>query len=77
MDYAMAHILPRVGNSTVPITMWTPHPIDTGVTAVGIDNGYAVEGMGTTIATGGGFDVAKVQEVGRGHVFVWGDEWIT
>jgi hypothetical protein len=30
--------------------------------------------MGTTTATGGGFDVAKVQEVGRGHVFVWGDD---
>ena len=33
--------------------------------------------MDTTIATGGGFDVGKVQEVGKGHVFLSGDEWIT
>jgi hypothetical protein len=57
--------------------MWTPHPVDNGVTAVGVDNGYPVQGMGTIIATGGGFDVGLAQDVGKGRVFLWGDEWIT
>lgn len=77
MSYTDQQILQKKGNSTVPITMWTPHPVDTGVLQVGIDNGYPVQGMGDTIATGGGFDVAKVQNVGKGHVFLWGDEWVT
>ncbi len=77
MSYTDQQILQKSGSSTVPITMWTPHPIDMGVTAVGVDNGYPVQGMGDTIATGGGFDVAKVQTIGKGHVFLWGDEWIT
>ena len=77
MSYTDQQILPKTGSVTIPISMWTPHPIDMGVTEVGVDNGYPVQGMGTTIATGGGFDVAKVQEVGKGHVFLWGDEWIT
>jgi hypothetical protein len=77
MSYTDQQILQKKGSSTIPITMWSPHPIDVGVTQVGVDNGYPVQGLGTTIATGGGFDVAKVQEVGKGHVFLWGDEWIT
>jgi hypothetical protein len=77
MSYTDQQILQKTGSTTIPITMWTPHPIDLGVTQVGVDNGYPVQGVGTTIATGGGFDVAKVQEVGKGHVFLWGDEWIT
>ena len=77
MSYTDEQILKKSGSNTIPITMWTPHPIDSGVTQVGVDNGYPVQGMGTTIATGGGFDVAKVQDVGKGHVFLWGDEWIT
>jgi hypothetical protein len=77
MDYSTQQILPKVGRNTVPITMWTPHPIDTGVMAVGVDNGYPVEGKGDVIATGGGFDLGRVQLVGQGHVFMWGDEWIT
>jgi hypothetical protein len=77
MSYTDQQILQKKGNSTIPITMWAPHPIDMGVSQVGVDNGYPVQGLGTTIATGGGFDVAKVQEVGKGHVFLWGDEWIT
>ena len=78
MDYTDQQILQKgSSSSTIPITMWTPHPIDKGVLQVGVDNGYPVEGIGDVIATGGGFDVAKVQEVGKGHVFMWGDEWIT
>ena len=77
MSYTDQQILSKNGNTTVPITMWTAHPVDNGVSVVGVDNGYPVQGMGTTIATGGGFDIAKAQEVGKGHVFLWGDEWIT
>ena len=77
MQYTDRQILPKIGRNTIPITMWNPHPIDTGVLQVGVDNGYPVEGMGTVIATGGGYDVGKVQVLGQGHVFVWGDEWVT
>ena len=77
MSYGNAQILPKTTNSTVPITRWVPHPIDLGVTAVGVDNGYAVQGSGTMIAMGGGYNVGNAQEVSKGHVFMWGDEWIT
>ncbi|HEY8944216.1 MAG TPA: hypothetical protein VIM73_08135 [Polyangiaceae bacterium] len=78
MSYGTEHILPKgMGNSTVPVTMWNPHPIDMGVTAVGVDNGYPVMGMGDVIATGGGYDLGVAQTVGSGHVFAWADEWIT
>lgn len=78
MSYGTDHILPKGnGNTTVPITMWNPHPIDAGVTAVGVDNGYPVMGMGDIIATGGGYTVGLAQTVAGGHVFAWGDEWIT
>jgi hypothetical protein len=65
------------GGTTVPVTNWVPHPVTKGVTRIGIDNGYAVLGSGTTLASEGGFDVLKVKEVGSGHVLAWGDEWIT
>lgn len=77
INYSDQQILKKNGANTIPITMWTPHPIDMGVTQVGVDNGYPVQGTGAVIATGGGFDLAKVQEVGKGHVFSWGDEWVT
>ncbi len=77
MSYADMQILPKRGGSTVPITEWVPHPIDQGITAVGVDEGCPVQGMGTVIATGGGNDVGLAQEVSTGHVFMWGDEWIT
>jgi hypothetical protein len=77
MSYTDEQILSKTGPNTIPITMWTPHPIDTGVLQVGVDNGYPVLGSGDVIATGGGYDVAKVQVVGKGHVFLWGDEWVT
>lgn len=77
MSYTDQQILQKSGANTIPITMWTPHPVDTGVTKVGVDNGYPVTGSGMVIAQGGGFDVGMVQDVGKGHVFLWGDEWIT
>lgn len=77
MSYGHKQILPKVGGSTAPITEWVPHPIDQGVTAVGVDQGCPVQGMGTVIASSGGNDVGLAQEVLPGHVFMWGDEWIT
>jgi hypothetical protein len=77
MSYADKQILPKRGGSTVPITEWVPHPIDQGVTAVGVDEGCPVQGMGTVIATADGNDVGLAQQVSAGHVFMWGDEWIT
>lgn len=78
ISYGTDHILPKGnGNTTVPITMWNAHPIDAGVTAVGVDNGYPVMGMGDIIATGGGYNIGIAQTVASGHVFSWGDEWIT
>lgn len=77
MSYTDEQILSKSGNSTIPITNWTPHPIDMGVTQVGVDNGYPVAGMGDVIATGGKWNIASVQEIEKGHVFLWGDEWVT
>lgn len=78
ISYGTEHILPKgMGNTTVPITMWNAHPIDAGVTAVGVDNGYPIMGMGDVIATGGGYNLGVAQTVAKGHVFTWADEWIT
>ena len=77
MNYGNKEILPRVNGMTVPITTWTPHPIDQGVTAVGVDTGYEPQGTGTVIATSGGYNVGLAEEVLPGHVFAWGDEWIS
>jgi hypothetical protein len=77
MSYADREVLPARGNATIPITDWVAHPIDQGVTAVGVDQGCPVQGMGTVIARNGSYDMALAQEVLPGHVFMWGDEWIT
>lgn len=77
LSYDTAPILPKSGGVTVPITEWTAHPVSSGITAVGVDNGYEVLGAGTSLATGGGYVVARTLEVQQGHVLVWGDEWIT
>lgn len=76
MSYGEAQILWQNG-STVPVTGWVPHPVTNGVTKIGIDNGYPVQGMGLTLATEQGYEVLKGQEIGSGHVLVWADEWIT
>jgi len=65
------------GGTTIPVTNWTAHAVTTGITRIGVDNGYPVVGSGTTLASEGGDDVLKAQVVGSGHVLVWGDEWIT
>jgi hypothetical protein len=77
LAYGAEPILQKESGSTVPITDWTTHPTTTGIIKVGVDNGYPVTGGGKVIARGGGFDVARALESGKGRVFVWGDEWIT
>jgi len=78
VSYGEQPILARTSDKSVAVTMWLgPHPVIQGVTRVGVDNGYAVLGQGTTLAREAGFDLLKVQEVGSGHLIVWGDEWIT
>ena len=67
--------------SSVPVTHWDrAHPLASGVTKVGVAGGHPVSGGGTLVAwepNPGASDVARAVEWGRGHVFVWGDEWIT
>jgi hypothetical protein len=77
MSYGAQQILPNIGGVTIPVASWVPHPVTNGVTRIGVDNGYPVEGMGQTLATEQGYDLLKAQEVGSGHVLLWGDEWIT
>lgn len=77
ISYGTEQILAKKGGSTIPITQWQPHPVTQGVTRVGVDNGYPVQGGGTVLATEQGYDVLRVKEVGRGHVLIWADEWIT
>jgi hypothetical protein len=77
LSYAAAPILARNGAKSVPVTTWVEHPVTAGVTRVGVDNGYEVEGSGATLASEAGFDLLKAQKVGLGHVIAWGDEWIT
>lgn len=77
ISYGSEQILAKKGGSTIPITQWQPHPVTQGVTRVGIDNGYPVQGGGTVVATEQGYDLLRVKEAGHGHVLVWADEWIT
>jgi hypothetical protein len=68
------------GGSTMPVTHWADHPIATGVTRVGTNNGYPVLGTaGTAVAWEPTADmvVGRAVDSGQGHVFVWADEWIT
>lgn len=85
IQYGSTQILQKGGstNPTVPVTIWFPHPTSAGITRVGVDNGYPVNGGGTLVARGTELDASKTWDVARavesnkGHVFVWGDEWIT
>jgi hypothetical protein len=77
MSYGSQQILQKQGGSTVPVTEWVPHPVTMGITLLGVDNGYPVQGAGTALAMEQGFEVLRAQEVGMGHVLMWGDEWIT
>lgn len=79
MSYGSTQILAKTGGSTVPVTHWATHPTTEGVQKIGVDNGYPVTG-GFVVAwepNPGNWDVARVETPGKGHVFVWCDEWIT
>lgn len=60
-----------------PVTNWVTHPVTQGITQIGFNNGFDVEGSGTFLANEQGYNVLEVQVVGNGHVLMWGDEWIT
>jgi hypothetical protein len=75
--YSAAPVLPKSGGSTVPVSTWVTHPVSDGISKVGVDNGYAVQGGGVTLATQDGHVMLKGKEIGTGHVLVWGDEWLT
>ncbi|UQA60556.1 ThuA domain-containing protein [Polyangium aurulentum] len=77
MSYGEQQILPKNGGATIPVKSWVSHPVTKGVSQIGVDNGYPVQGMGQTLATEQGYDLLKAQEVGSGHVLMWGDEWLT
>ncbi|MCA9618010.1 MAG: hypothetical protein KC731_03250 [Myxococcales bacterium] len=77
MAYEATPILPKNGANTVPVTGWATHPISNGVSLIGVDNGYPVTGSGVVVANEQGYDLLLAQEVGVGHVAMWGDEWIT
>jgi len=77
LSYGATQILGGSGGSTTPVTEWTAHPITAGITLVGVDNGYPVQGAGTVYAQQGGWDVGRALDTGTGHVAMWGDEWIS
>lgn len=66
--------------SSLPVTHWeSSHPLADGIIRVGVATGNPVSG-GTLVAwepTPGAYDIGRAAEWGRGHVFVWADEWIT
>ena len=76
LSYGAEQILPREGGQTVPVTEWLEHPVTLGISLIGVDNGYPVQGGGA-IALEQGFEVLAPFETELGHVLVWGDEWIT
>lgn len=76
LSYGPDQALPRRGGQTVPVTEWVAHPVTEGVTQIGVDNGYVVQG-GLVIAAEQGAQMLSAVESELGHVLVWGDEWIT
>jgi hypothetical protein len=76
LSYGSDPILPGQG-SAAAVTGWFEHPLTAGLTQVGADNGYPTLGQGITIAVEDGWDFGKAVTIGDGHVFVWGDEWVT
>jgi len=77
----LAYALPR---SWGPVTQFAAHPITAGLTSVTFTGGYVISDLGgtgtrTPIAFLPGTPasvVGSVVQMGAGHGFVWGDEWI-
>ena len=76
MNYGSVPILGDTAAAN-PVTTWVPHPVTQGITQIGFNNGFDVEGSGTFLASEQGYNVLEVKVVGSGHVLMWGDEWIT
>lgn len=77
IQYGSEQILQRQGGATIPVTGWMTHATTDGISQIGVDNGYPVTGGATLLATEDAHDLARAAQAGAGHVFVWGDEWIT
>jgi hypothetical protein len=72
-----------------PVTDFAMHPITAGLTSVTFDGGYAISDLGGTSGTrtpiaflanpqaAGNVTVSYAIQMGSGHAFVWGDEWIS
>jgi len=67
-----------VGNS-VPLTSWVAgNPIAANITAVGVFHGRTINAPdATTVSAMGNSKYAVSKAVGKGKVFVFGDEWVT
>jgi hypothetical protein len=68
-----------------PATSFAPHPITKGLTSVTFTGGYAVADLGSSPSTRTPIaflpstppkSAAFAIQMGAGHAFVWGDEWI-
>jgi hypothetical protein len=69
-----------------PVTSFATHPITAGLTSVTFAGGYAVSDLGGSGSTrmpiaflpqgSGSVTVGYAIQMGTGHAFVWGDEWI-
>lgn len=81
LSYGSTQILFGGGGATVPVTHWGDHPLAKGITEVGVDDGYPVQGDGAALIawepSQGQYDVGRAVEYQGGHVFAWGDEWIS
>ncbi|MBI3204263.1 MAG: hypothetical protein HYZ29_22185 [Myxococcales bacterium] len=77
MSYGPEQILQKSGANTIPVTNWVKHPVTNGVSQIGVDNGYPVNGAGLALASEQSWTVLRAQEVSSGKVLIWGDEWLT
>jgi len=78
MRYLPTRIAVGLGTLTVPIKSFpAQHPLTAGVKAVGANNGYKVGGAGTAYAMWNDSVIGLANEVDKGRIDMWGDEWIT
>ena len=69
-----------------PVTSFAPHPITAGLTSVTFSGGYGIADLGGGQSTrtpvafvpndNANVPVGYAVQMGTGHAFVWGDEWI-